>query len=272
MPKPPNERALALSVLTEITESGAYANIALRQSFARLDLDARGKAFVTELVNETLRNLRLIDYILDAFSQTPTQKMKPFIRNLLRLSVCQLRLMNRVPASAAVNEAVSLAKARGFSPLARYVNGVLRNIARQPDKPTVDPADIGLRFSCPSWLTSALTDWLGAERAAAFCGNSHRPPDVTICVNTRKTTPQALAERLRTAGIETRPGAKHSTIKWEDRVYGRRWKTKSGRRDDFRLTAKRVAQDPAKKRSGHRPSHPGDRDRHLHRQPGFHQF
>ncbi|MDR1664880.1 MAG: 16S rRNA (cytosine(967)-C(5))-methyltransferase RsmB [Clostridiales bacterium] len=201
-PKNPSERETAVAVLTEVTENAAYANIALRKALsARGEMDARQKAFVTEAVNTALRNLLLIDRIINTFSHTPTDKMKPFIRNLLRVSVCQIKFMERVPAHAAVNEAVRLAKARGFSRLSGFVNGVLRNMIRQPDKPEHSARD----FSYPDWLSKALTGWLGGENARIFQENSHLPPVLTVFANTLRITPEALSERLRSEGVESEP-------------------------------------------------------------------
>lgn len=214
MPRPaPGERAVAVDILTEVTDNTAYANITLRQTLAYFpQLDTRSRAFVTELVNGTLRNLLRVDYILSAFSHTPVDRMKPFIRALLRVSVYQLRFMDKVPASAAVNEAVSLAKARGFTPLSGFVNGVLRSVARQPDKPalpsfTEDPArHIGLCYSCPAWLAEWLMTQLGPARALAFCDNSHKPAPVAVFTNLLKTTPESLSARLRAEGVTCEPG------------------------------------------------------------------
>jgi 16S rRNA (cytosine967-C5)-methyltransferase len=199
-------RTLAVSVLTDVTESGAYAYIALQKAFSRSGLETRNKSFVTELVNGTLRNLSFIDHIINHFSNTPTPRMKPFIRNLLRISVCQLRFMDRVPASAAVNEAVVMAKKYGFGNLSGFVNGVLRNIVRSPGKPETDAGDTGLRLSYPPWMMESLTHWLGAGNTLSFCENSHRIPAVSIFTNTLKITPEALAVRLSEEGITNEPG------------------------------------------------------------------
>ncbi len=108
------ERPIALSVLNEITERGAYANQALRKALHDSKLPARGKAFITQIANETVRNLLRIDGIISAFSNTPIENMNPVVRNLLRISVCQLRFMDKVPPSAAVNEAVLIIKSYGI--------------------------------------------------------------------------------------------------------------------------------------------------------------
>ncbi|MCL2217409.1 MAG: 16S rRNA (cytosine(967)-C(5))-methyltransferase RsmB [Defluviitaleaceae bacterium] len=208
-----SERAVAVAVLSEVLEEGAYANIALRKALAKeSEALPRARAFVTELVNETLRNLLLIDHVINDFSKTtPVEKMKPFIRNLLRVSVCQLRHMEKIPDRAAVNEAVVLAKAYGFTNLSGFVNGVLRAISRQPNKPVLPkinptkPATLALHFSYPKWMVTNLTRWLGKENIVEFLRNSHNPPPVTIHANTFKISAEELMQVLAEEGVEATP-------------------------------------------------------------------
>ena len=206
---PQSSRGVAVSILSDILEAGAYANIALRKALAQTALDSRDRAFVTELVNETLRNLLSIDYVINHFSKITVAKMKPFIRNLLRVSVCQLRHIEKTPESAAVNEAVKLAKVSGYAGLSGFVNGVLRNIVRQPDAPPMpnpgDPAYLARQFSYPRWLAADFVKWLGTEEALHFCQNSHLPPPVTVFTNTVKITTEALAARLQEEGVDCSP-------------------------------------------------------------------
>jgi 16S rRNA (cytosine967-C5)-methyltransferase len=190
----------------EVTDNAAFANAALRQALARRTMDsARDKAFITDIVNTTLRNLLRIDALLDTVSDTPVHKMKPYVRAVLRTGVCQLKFMDRVPPSAAVNEAVCLAKARGFRTLGGFVNGVLRSLARLPED-SADCTHFSYTYSYPQWLANELTNWLGDERAHLFCENSHKPPQVSIVTNLLKTTTFTLAARLRQEGAECEPG------------------------------------------------------------------
>jgi len=199
-----NERSLAVSILTEILETNAYANIALRKALAESNnLDSVKKSFVTDLVNETLRNLILIDYTINKFStKTPIEKMKPFIRNLLRISVCQINHMERIPSHAAINEAVNLTKNRNMANLSGFANGVLRSVDRAEPEEIRDTA---LKYSYPKWLYSGLTRWLGQEDAESFCENSHKPPPVIIFTNTVKITQNELAKKIMTEGVIATP-------------------------------------------------------------------
>jgi len=170
----------------EVTEDGAYANIALRKALGSGNWDARDRAFVTELVNETLRNLGWIDTVINRFSKLPVGEMKPFIRNLLRISVCQIRVLTKIPPHAAVHEAVELAKAQGYAALSGFVNGVLRTIVRTPNEPNLPEGNWAARYSYPEELAADLIYWLGEEKAGEFARNSHEIPAVTIYANTTK--------------------------------------------------------------------------------------
>ena len=181
-------RLCAITVLMEINQQGAYNNIALRQALdAHPDWDPRDRGFVTEIVNGTLRNQILIDYIIDKFSRNPSSDMKPFIRELLRSAVYQIRFMDRVPNSAAVNEAVKLVRAQGFAPLSGFVNGILRNIVRAHEIDNFKlPDDWDIRYSYPVWLIDAIKKWLG-PRTEEFLKGSHITPGVCLCINSLKT-------------------------------------------------------------------------------------
>ena len=124
-------RELALEMLIEINERGAFSHIVLRSVLDKYQyLSKQDRAFMTRLVDGTIEYMLQLDYIIDSFSKTKVRKMKPFIRNLLRMSVYQIKYMDAVPDSAVCNEAVKLAKRHKFAQLSGFVNGVLRNIAR----------------------------------------------------------------------------------------------------------------------------------------------
>ena len=182
-----NQRQIAVSILLEINQQGAYNNIALRRALGTVpNWEPHQKAFVTELVNGTLRNIILIDHIIFTKINKPSKvnkpskinkpsKMKPFIMELLRTAVYQICWMDKVPPSAAVNEAVKLARTRGFDSLSGFVNGVLRNIVRDHENGTLpipqSPPDdfqhmasyLSLRYSYPLWLAEKLIEWLDGK-------------------------------------------------------------------------------------------------------------
>ena len=105
-----NERELILEMLMEILERGTYSHLVIRNVLNKYDyLKQPSKAFIKRVTEGTIEKQITIDYVLNSCSKTPVSKMKPLIRNLLRLSVYQLLFMDSVPDSAVCNEAVKLA-------------------------------------------------------------------------------------------------------------------------------------------------------------------
>lgn len=161
MTKSVNERELVLGILLEVTENGQYSHLILRDVLNKYQyLDKKERAFITRATEGTLEHMIELDYILDQFSRVKAKKMKPVIRNILRSAVYQMKYMDTVPDSAACNEAVKLAVKKGFGSLRGFVNGVLRNVARNLEQ-VVYPQDpvqnLSVRYSMPVWI---LELWL----------------------------------------------------------------------------------------------------------------
>lgn len=205
-----NPREIAAEALMEILQEGAYSNIALRRILRRNGAASRQeRAFVTETVNGTLRNLIYIDTLLDTFSSRPVGKMKPWLAAVLRTAAYQMLFM-QIPDSAACNEAVKLAGSRGYSSLKGFVNGVLRRLAREWESvplPEVDTAEgLSVRYSHPLWLVRMWIAYYGFAETESICAADNRPPDVTVRVNTLKTTAGSLREMLEGNGASAMPG------------------------------------------------------------------
>lgn len=166
-----NSRELAVSMLHEILENQKFSHLVIRDVLDKYDyLDARDKAFMKRVTEGTLERKIQIDGILNQFSKVPVSKMKPFIRTLLRMSVYQLFFMDNVPDRAVCNEAVGLAGKRGFRNLQGFINGVLRNIARNkdninyPDKEKDFKAYLSMVYSMPEWLVEKWLSEYGSEK------------------------------------------------------------------------------------------------------------
>ncbi len=159
-----NLRAVVLDILLEVNEHDNYSHIVINGALSKYQyLDKNERAFITRLAEGTIEKQIELDYIIDSFSKTKTAKMKPLIRNLLRMSVYQLKYMSNVPDSAVCNEAVKIANKRGFSTLKGFVNGVLRNIARNPESVTYPDKTkdfskyLSITYSVPQWI---VDKWL----------------------------------------------------------------------------------------------------------------
>ncbi len=128
-----NPREIAVQAILEILKEGKYNTIVLRKLLRQNGaMPQKDRAFVTEIVNGSLRNLYYIDFVIDSVSNVKIQKIKPYLLAVLRTAVYQIYFM-KVPESAVCDEAVKLTKKRGLGSLAGFVNGILRNIIRQKD-------------------------------------------------------------------------------------------------------------------------------------------
>lgn len=153
-------RRTALEALTAITDRGAYANLALKEALR--GLNERDAKWVSAAVYTTLDHLLYIDYVIAAYAKGG---IKPQIRGILRLGVCQALYMG-VPDSAACSESVKLAKEIGKGPLSGFVNGVMRNICRNKDNlpplPDEPVKRLSIRYSYPEYLVREYMGRYGA--------------------------------------------------------------------------------------------------------------
>lgn len=211
--KTESARSIALFVLMESLEHGRKLNEVLReQQMIHQYLPKQERSFLNRLCKGTAERVIELDYVIDQFSKTKTTKMKPVIRQLLRMGVYQILYMDQVPDSAACNEAVKLAGKRGFSGLSGFVNGVLRSIARNRDQIVYPDRSepekyFSVRYSLPEWLTACGLEMYGAEIFEQLAQAGLKESPMTIRVNCRKTTKEQLREKLQAAGITALDGA-----------------------------------------------------------------
>ena len=205
-------------MLFEITEKESYSHLVMRDVLDKYDyLPGRDKAFLKRVTEGTLERRIQIDYILDQFSRVPAASMKPFIRNLLRLSVYQLFFMDSVPDAAVCNEAVKLAGKRGFRSLSGFVNGVLRNIARNrdricwPDREKEPVGFLSVKYSVPLWLVEKLLSERGRERTERILESFLVPAPVTIRIRQELGSQEReeLISRMRQTGAAAEPHPYH---------------------------------------------------------------
>ncbi|SHJ95956.1 16S rRNA (cytosine(967)-C(5))-methyltransferase RsmB [Desulforamulus aeronauticus] len=201
-------RELALLVGKMVEEEGAYANLALNKVLEQYQPGKLDRAFATELVYGVLRNLNTLDWVLAHFLKQPLASQTVWIRNILRMGTYQIMFMPRVPDSAACNESVNLAKKFGHAGAAKFVNGVLRNVARQQNNldypnPQEDPVDhIALKYSHPTWLVERWLKEYGFDGTVALCQANNRPAPNTVRTNTLKISREELMDRLKEEGVE----------------------------------------------------------------------
>ena len=165
-----NEREVVLDMLLSLRE-GKLSHTILKDTLdSYLYLDKSSRGFITRLYEGTIEKRLYLDFIIDGYSKTPVKKMKPIIMLLLEMAVYQLFFMDRVPDSAAINEAVKLAKKRGLTGLSGFVNGVLRNIARNkenialPDKNKDLIKYLEIKYSTPKAVVEHFINDYGSEK------------------------------------------------------------------------------------------------------------
>ena len=205
MTKAINEREIVLEVLLEITEHGMYSHIVLRDVLNKYQyLEKKERSFITRVTEGTLEHMMEIDYILDQFSKVKVKKMKPVIRNIMRSAVYQMKYMDSVPVSAACNEAVKLAVRKGFGSLRGFVNGVLRNVARNLDQieyPTEPLKRLSIQYCMPEWILNLWLKAYDSDIVEQMLQAFQRETPLTIRCNLRMVTPKQLKEHLEAEGV-----------------------------------------------------------------------
>ncbi len=204
-------RELVLDILLEVNEKEQYSHLVIRDVLNKYQyLEKQERAFLTRLAEGTIEHMLEMDFIVNSFSKVKVNKMKPLIRNLLRMSVYQIKYMDSIPDAAVCNEAVKLARKRGFGQLRGFVNGVLRNIAREhmhlqyPDEKLEPVRFLEVTYSVPAWMVEQWIKDFGYEQTKEICESFLQERPITIRTNLNKTTPEQLKVKLEKEGVTVR--------------------------------------------------------------------
>lgn len=202
-----NTREIILETLLLITRDGEYSHIALKSVLDKYQyLEKKERAFITRVVEGTLERMIEIDYIINQFSKVKVNKMKPVIRTILRSSVYQMKYMDSVPDSAVCNEAVKLTVKKGFTNLKGFVNGVLRNIARNMEKIEYPEKENSLEYlsvyySLPKWLVGQWLEEYDADTVRRMGEAFFADRATCIRCNLNKISKEELVSLLETEGV-----------------------------------------------------------------------
>lgn len=203
-----NIRGIVLDILMEVLENQQYSHLVIRDVLDKYQyLEKRERSFLTRLAEGTIERKIELDYVVDQFSKTPVRKQKPVIRNILRMGVYQLLHMDSVPDSAVCNEAVKLAKKRGFSQLSGFVNGVLRNIARGreqivwPDENRDLLTNWEVTYSMPRWILEQWERAYGRERTRRILDAFGEQNPLTVRTNLNQISTEELVTKLEGEGV-----------------------------------------------------------------------
>jgi 16S rRNA (cytosine967-C5)-methyltransferase len=168
-------RLVAFEVLRAVAAEDAYANLVLPARIRHHGLDKRDAGFATELSYGALRGQGTYDAILARCVDRPLDQLDPAILDALRIGTHQLLAM-RVPAHAALDQTVGLARAViGAGPSA-LINAVLRKVTAHSLDEWLDLLVAGesdetkiasIRYAHPEWIVRAMRQSLVAHGRSA---------------------------------------------------------------------------------------------------------
>lgn len=204
-------REAAVKMLVAVCKDRQFSHVVKEKYLGKIE-EKRERALATRLLEGSLERLLELDYIIERFSKTPVRKMKPVIAAILRMTVYQLRFMDKIPASAACNEAVKLTKKYGFSGLSGFVNGVLRAVARAEEIPYPDVKKdkktyLSVTYSMPTTIVEQMLEQYGDEiTEIVFADFLKTDKPVSVRCMTNSTSVDTLKKCLSEAGTTVEDG------------------------------------------------------------------
>lgn len=213
-----NARLTAVKLLQKLHLSHGYSHIVLDNALNSSAMDDADRALLSRLVYGVEERRLTIDYLLAACTDRALSRLHPCVLEILRVGVYQLLFMDRIPASAAVNEAVKATRALGQGQASGFVNGVLRGVARRKDDVLAalgeDDAGLSVRYSCPRELIALWREAYGEQRMRALLDSLNDTPPTALRLNTLHTTPEKWATFAKQNGIsyEVYPGLPASVL------------------------------------------------------------
>jgi len=191
-----NIRQLAYGVLWEVTQNGAYSNIALSRAFSE-DVSPRDRAFAANLVYGVIQQDLRLAYILKRYIKSKFAKIDPEVLVILKMAAYQMHFMDKVPQYAIVSESVSMTKRVKKSSAGGFVNGVLRAMMRDNDAivyPKEELENLSVYYSYPKWFCKLIKEAYG-DQTRTILQNGNLPPTNSVRVNTLLTTRDELMKQ-----------------------------------------------------------------------------
>lgn len=197
-----DDRFLAYKILLKIERDKAYSNITVDSVLKNNDVVSA--PFVCQLVYGVIERKITLDYILSQYLTQPLKKLNPQVLTILRMGVYQIKFLDKVPDSAAVNESVKLVKKVKCAFASGLVNSVLRKVsASEVSYPETDNKafDLSIKYSCPIELVKHYADDYGFEDTEKFLKDSLGNAPIFLRVNTLKTTTDKLIDILASENV-----------------------------------------------------------------------
>ena len=206
-----HSRQLAFLALKNVYYKKAYTDVALNRvikaASKSAEISQADQGFACELVYGIVRRQRTLDTLIDLLGKKTAAQQPPDLRIILHLGLYQLRYLDRIPASAAVNTSVELAKENKLSKLGGVVNGLLRGYIRQAEMgdplklPDEAIARLGIEHSFPDWIVETWLEQLPIEEVDPLLAWFNRSPKIDLRVNLLKTSVTEVEAAFKAAGI-----------------------------------------------------------------------
>lgn len=188
-------RQTALSVLIACRRQGAWSDGALKEYIVRDRLDARDAALASRLCYGVLQNRALLDFDLACVVHGGLKKLQPVVLDILRLAAYQILFLDKIPPSAAVNEAVEQGKRYANRQAAGLINAALRTLLREKDS-LPQPEDLATRYSHSPELIALLTEAVGEEKIERLLAAHNEAPQLAAQINTLLASTDAVQREL----------------------------------------------------------------------------
>lgn len=212
-----NARLTALQALLRVDVEQGYSNLVLAQALKKANLEPRDAAFSSTLFYGVLERRMTLDSVIAQYSKIPIRKISPDVLEILRMGIYQLCYLDKIPQSAAVNEAVKLTRSCKKEKAAGFVNGILRSFLRDgcalrlPEGCTPQER-LSLEYSCPVWLIRMWQKHYGEQNTQQLLQSLSGRPPLTARLNLLRGPEEQLLENLTKTGIQARviegiPGA-----------------------------------------------------------------
>jgi len=205
-------RFLAFLALKNVYQKQAYTDVALNRAIKSVsksgDISQTDRSFACELVYGIVRRQRTLDALIDLLGKKKAAQQPPELRIILHLGLYQLRYLDRIPESAAVNTSVDLAKEHRLGKLSGVVNGLLRSYIRQaaggdplqlPDEPI---ARLGVKHSFPDWIVETWLEQLPSEEVDELLAWFNQSPQIDLRVNILTSSIEEVEAALQDEGVK----------------------------------------------------------------------
>lgn len=181
----PARQAAHTSLVSSIAND-KFVNLEVSTILKRTNLQGADRGLYTALVYTTIERLLTIDYIIAKLSSRPLDEIDEKTLCAIRLGICQLEFMDKIPAHAAVDESVELCprKSRGFA------NALLRSYLRKkPEMPKKEDGELlylSVKYSTPAELCELFVRDYGDEAEAILAAFLEKK-DTAIRVNSLRS-------------------------------------------------------------------------------------